>query len=176
MLKGINMKAQQQEQAPYFIERQAIQTVGEDDIIRQALAIMQRRLQNEREAFHTPNAVRTYLSLNAERRADKNVEIFCVMFLDSQSKLIKLEEMFTGTLNQTSVYPREVVRRALHHNAAAVVLSHNHPSGSVQPSRADELLTLTLKASLALVDVRVLDHIITGEGGQTLSMAEQGMM
>jgi DNA repair protein RadC len=96
--------------------------------------------------------------------------------LDSQSKLIKLEEMFTGTLNQTSVYPREVVRRALHHNAAAVVLSHNHPSGSVQPSRADELLTLTLKASLALVDVRVLDHVITGEGGQTLSMAEQGMM
>ena len=84
-------------------------------------------------------------------------------------------QLFRGTLTQTSVYPREVVLRALHHQSAAVVLSHNHPSGSVQPSRADEALTQNLKASLALVDVRVLDHIIVGHG-QTLSMAEQGLL
>eukprot|EP01036_Dinobryon_divergens_P010043 gene10043-13440_t len=82
--------------------------------------------------------------------------------------------MFRGTLTQTSVYPREVVKRALHHQACAVVLAHNHPSGSVQPSRADEMLTHTLKAALALVDVRVLDHIIVSQG-QSLSMAEQGL-
>ncbi len=167
--------ANSQEPAEYKVTR-AQKRTDDDAIIEQACAIMQRRLQKEREAFHTPMAVRTYLSLNAERRADKNVEVFCIMFLDSQNKLIELEEMFKGTLSQTSVYPREVVRRALHHNAAAVVLTHNHPSGSVQPSRADEHLTQTLKASLALVDVRVLDHIITGPGGQTLSMAEQGLM
>ena len=83
--------------------------------------------------------------------------------------------MFRGTISQTSVYPREVVKRALHHQAGAVVLAHNHPSGSVQPSRADEMLTQTLKAALALVDVRVLDHVIVGQG-QTLSMAERGFL
>jgi DNA repair protein RadC len=126
----------------------------------------------EREAFHTPGAVKQYLQLQL---AHKNHEVFAVLFLDSQNRMLALEELFRGTLSQTSVYPREVVLRALHHQAAAVVLSHNHPSGSVQPSRADEHLTQTLKASLALVDVRVLDHIIVGQG-QALSMAEQGLM
>jgi DNA repair protein RadC len=126
----------------------------------------------EREVFHTPGAVKQYLQLQL---AHKNHEVFAVLFLDSQNRMLALEELFRGTLSQTSVYPREVVMRALHHQAAAVVLSHNHPSGSVQPSRADEHLTQTLKASLALVDVRVLDHIIVGQG-QTLSMAEQGLM
>jgi DNA repair protein RadC len=126
----------------------------------------------EREAFHTPGAVKQYLQLQL---AHKNHEVFAVLFLDSQNRMLAMEELFRGTLSQTSVYPREVVMRALHHQAAAVVLSHNHPSGSVQPSRADEHLTQTLKASLALVDVRVLDHIIVGQG-QTLSMAEQGLM
>jgi DNA repair protein RadC len=126
----------------------------------------------EREAFHTPGAVKQYLQLQL---AHKNHEVFAVLFLDSQNRMLALEELFRGTLSQTSVYPREVVMRALHHQAAAVVLSHNHPSGSVQPSRADEHLTQTLKASLALVDVRVLDHIIVGQG-QSLSMAEQGLM
>ena len=102
-------------------------------------------------------------------------EIFAVLFLDSQNRLIALEEMFRGTLTQTSVYPREVVLRALHHHAAAVVLTHNHPSGTVQPSRADEALTQTLKAALALVDVRVLDHVIVAPG-QALSMAERGLI
>lgn len=126
----------------------------------------------EREAFHTPGAVKQYLQLQL---AHKNHEVFAVLFLDSQNRMLALEELFRGTLSQTSVYPREVVMRALHHQAAAVVLSHNHPSGSVQPSRADEHLTQTLKASLALVDVRVLDHIIVGQG-QALSMAEEGLM
>jgi DNA repair protein RadC len=126
----------------------------------------------EREVFHTPGAVKQYLQLQL---AHKNHEVFAVLFLDSQNRMLALEELFRGTLSQTSVYPREVVMRALHHQAAAVVLSHNHPSGSVQPSRADEHLTQTLKASLALVDVRVLDHIIVGQG-QALSMAEAGLM
>ena len=126
----------------------------------------------ERKAFQTPGAVKQYLQLQL---AHKNHEVFAVLFLDSQNRMLAMEEIFRGTLSQTSVYPREVVMRALHHQAAAVVLSHNHPSGSVQPSRADEHLTQTLKASLALVDVRVLDHIIVGQG-QALSMAEQGLM
>ena len=132
---------------------------------------MLQRLQ-QREAFHTPDAVKQYLQLQL---AHKNHEVFAVLFLDSQNRLLAMEELFRGTLSQTSVYPREVVLRALHHQAAAVVLSHNHPSGSVQPSRADEALTQNLKASLALVDVRVLDHIIVGQG-QSLSMAEQGLL
>ena len=126
----------------------------------------------EREAFHTPGAVKQYIQLQL---AHKNHEVFAVLFLDPQNRMLAMEELFRGTLSQTSVYPREVVLRALHHQAAAVVLSHNHPSGSVQPSRADEHLTQTLKASLALVDVRVLDHIIVGQG-LALSMAEQGLM
>ena len=126
----------------------------------------------ERQAFQTPDAVKHYLQLQL---AHKNHEVFAVLFLDSQNRMIAMEELFRGTLSQTSVYPREVVMRALHHQAAAVVLAHNHPSGSVQPSRADEHLTQTLKASLALVDVRVLDHIIVGQG-QALSMAEQNLL
>lgn len=138
------------------------------ELARRALA---ERLQ-EREAFQTPGAVKHYLQLHL---AHKSHEVFAVLFLDSQNRLLAMEELFRGTLTQTSVYPREVVLRALHHQCAAVVLAHNHPSGSVQPSRADEALTQNLKASLALVDVRVLDHIIVGQG-QALSMAEQGLL
>ena len=126
----------------------------------------------EREVFETPSAVRHYLQLHL---AALPHEVFAVLFLDAQHRLVALEELFRGTLTQTSVYPREVVLRALHHGAAAVVLAHNHPSGSVQPSRADEALTQTLKSALALVDVRVLDHVIVAAGA-TLSMAEHGFM
>ncbi len=128
-----------------------------------------------REVFATPEAVKHYLQLHLSSRNHASHEVFVVMFLDVQNRLLALEELFRGTLTQTSVYPREVVLRALHHQAAAVVLSHNHPSGSVQPSRADEALTQTLKSALALIDVRVLDHIIVGTG-ETLSMAERGLM
>jgi DNA repair protein RadC len=120
----------------------------------------------------SPRAVEHFLQLNL---ANKPYEVFAVIFLDTQHRFIGMQEMFRGTINQTSVYPREVVKAALHYNASAVVLAHNHPSGSVQPSRSDESLTRTLKNALALVDVRVLDHIIVG-AGKTLSMAEQGMV
>ena len=138
------------------------------ELARRALAQQLRT----REVFDSPNAVKHYLQLHL---AHKPHEVFAVLFLDSQHRLLALEELFRGTLTQTSVYPREVVLRALHHHAAAVVLAHNHPSGSVQPSRADEALTQTLKSALALVDVRVLDHVIVAPG-QALSMAEQGLV
>jgi DNA repair protein RadC len=140
-------------------------------VFEMARRAMSQRLK-EREAFHTPGAVKQYLQLQL---AHKTHEVFAVLFLDHQNRMLAMEELFRGTLSQTSVYPREVVLRALHHQAAAVVLSHNHPSGSVQPSRADEHLTQTLKAALALVDVRVLDHIIVCQG-ETLSMAERGLI
>ncbi|MCK6414692.1 MAG: DNA repair protein RadC [Giesbergeria sp.] len=138
------------------------------ELARRALAQQLR----EREVFDSPQAVKHYLQLHLAAKAH---EVFAVLFLDSQHRLLALEELFRGTLTQTSVYPREVVLRALHHQAAAVVLAHNHPSGSVQPSRADEALTQTLKAALALVDVRVLDHVIVAPG-QALSMAEKGLV
>ncbi|PKO44268.1 MAG: hypothetical protein CVU30_04260 [Betaproteobacteria bacterium HGW-Betaproteobacteria-3] len=138
------------------------------ELARRALAEQLR----EREVFSTPDAVKHYLQLHLARRGH---EVFAVLFLDSQNRLLALEELFRGTLTQTSVYPREVVLHALQHKAAAVVLAHNHPSGTVQPSRADEALTQTLKAALALVDVRVLDHVIVGPG-QALSMAEKGLL
>jgi DNA repair protein RadC len=97
------------------------------------------------------------------------------MYLDAQNALIAFEELFRGTLTQTSVYPREVMRRCLHHEAAALIIAHNHPSGSVEPSRADELMTKTLGTALALMDVRVLDHIIVA-GGRSLSFAQRGLL
>ena len=126
----------------------------------------------ERAAFESPAAVKQYLQLHLAARPH---EVFAALFLDAQHRLIALEELFRGTLTQTSVYPREVALRALHHHAAAVVLAHNHPSGSVQPSRADEALTQSLKSALALIDVRVLDHVIVAPG-QALSMAEKGLV
>ena len=138
------------------------------ELARRALAQQLR----QRTAFDSPDAVKQYVQMHL---AHKGHEVFAVLFLDSQHRLLALDEMFRGTLTQTSVYPREVVLRALHHHAAAVVLAHNHPSGSVQPSRADEALTQTLKSTLALVDVRVLDHIIVAPGC-ALSMAEQGLV
>jgi DNA repair protein RadC len=125
-----------------------------------------------REVFSSPGAVKQYLQLHL---AAKEHEVFAVLFLDAQNRLIAMEELFRGTLTQTSVYPREIVMRALRREAASVVLAHNHPSGTVQPSRADEALTQTLKAALALVDVRVLDHVIVAQG-DALSMAEKGLL
>ncbi|RZL65449.1 MAG: JAB domain-containing protein [Variovorax sp.] len=140
-------------------------------VLELARRAMAERLK-ERAVFDSPDAVKQYLQLHIASRPH---EVFAALFLDAQHRLIALEELFRGTLTQTSVYPREVVIRALHHHAAAVVLAHNHPSGGVEPSRADESLTQTLKAALALVDVRVLDHVIVA-AGQTLSMAEKGLI
>ncbi len=138
------------------------------ELARRALA----QQLKDRPVFDTPDAVKHYLQLQLGNRGH---EVFAVLFLDAQHRLLALEELFRGTLTQTSVYPREVVLHALQHQAAAVVLAHNHPSGSVQPSSADEALTRTLKAALALVDVRVLDHVIVAPG-TALSMAEKGLV
>ena len=142
--------------------------VGVLELARRAMAQQLR----ERTVFATPEAVKEYLQLHLSAKAH---EVFAVLFLDVQNRLLAMEELFRGTITQTSVYPREVVLRALHHQASAVVLAHNHPSGTVQPSRADEHLTQTLKSTLALIDVRVLDHVIVAPG-QALSMAERGLL
>lgn len=126
----------------------------------------------QRPVFDSPQAVRDYLKLQL---ADLAHEVFAVLFLDAQHRLIAYEPLFRGTLTQTSVYPREVLKRALDHNAAAVLLAHNHPSGVAEPSRADEYLTQTLKTALALVDVRVLDHFVVGRG-ELVSFAERGLL
>ena len=122
--------------------------------------------------MHSPQALRDWLRLHC---AGLQHEVFIVLFLDSQNRLLSAAEMFRGTLTQTSVYPREVVKSALQRNAAAVVLAHNHPSGSAEPSRADEFLTQNLKSALALVDVRVLDQFIVA-GDQCASFAERGLI
>jgi DNA repair protein RadC len=143
----------------------------EDLVIEQALAILRRRMVT-REVFASPSAVKTFVQLAIARR---DHEVFSVLFLDSQNRLITFEELFRGTLTQTSVYPREIVKRALELGAAGVILAHNHPSGVVQPSLADETLTKTLKAALALVDVRTLDHIVVAPG-MAFSMTEAGLL
>jgi DNA repair protein RadC len=139
------------------------------------LEIARRALSAElvaRPVFDAPAKVRDFVALQI---GGLGYEVFAVLFLDNQHRLIKLETMFRGTLSQTAVYPREVARRALELNAAAVILSHNHPSGTAEPSRADEHLTQQLKSALALIDVRVLDHLIVAGGG-VLSFAERGLM
>ena len=120
--------------------------------------------------FTNPDAVKQYLQ---SRLAHRRQEVFSVLFLDNRHRLIATEEMFFGTIDGASVYPREVVRKAIHHNAAAAIFAHNHPSGVADPSREDIDITLQLQKALALVDVRVLDHIVVGHG-VTVSMAERG--
>jgi DNA repair protein RadC len=122
--------------------------------------------------LNSPSAVRDYLRLALGSREH---EVFLALFVDAQHRVLCAEELFRGTLTQTSVYPREVVKAALRANAAAVILAHNHPSGVAQPSQADELLTRSLKDALALVEVKVLDHFIVA-GRQTLSFAERGLL
>ena len=123
-------------------------------------------------ALTSPGGVRDYLRLTLSSRAH---EVFVCIWLDAQHRVLKLQEMFRGTLTQTSVYPREIVKAALAANAAAVIFAHNHPSGVAQPSQADELLTRNLKDALGLVEVKVLDHFIVA-GSQALSFAERGLL
>ncbi len=138
------------------------------ELVRRALAETMR----ERDMLASPAAVRDYLRIML---AQRDHEVFMVLFLDAQNRVIAPEEMFRGTLTQTSVYPREVVKRALSLNAAAVILAHNHPSGVAEPSRADEFLTQSLRSALALVDIRVLDHIVIA-GSNATSFAERGLL
>ena len=142
----------------------------------QAIFEMSRRALNEQMQAHdvlnSPQQVRDYLVL---KLGSQHKEVFLVLFLDAQNRLIASEEMFSGTQMQTSVYAREVVKRALHHNAAAVIFAHNHPSGIAKQSNEDEMLTQALKKALALVDVRVLDHFIVA-GNSTMSFVERGLL
>ena len=142
----------------------------------QAIFEMSRRALSEQlqqaDVLASPQAVRDYLVL---KLGSLTKEVFLVLFLDTQNRLVATEEMFSGSLKETSVYPREVLKRALHHNAASVIFAHNHPSGIAQQSQADELLTKQLKQALALVDVRVLDHFIVA-GNNTLSFVERGLL
>jgi DNA repair protein RadC len=138
------------------------------EIARRAL----REQIGERDAMTSPQAVREFLRLSLGGRTH---EVFLAMFLDAQNRLLGSEELFRGTLTQTSVYPREVVKTALRYNAAGVIFAHNHPSGIAEPSRADELLTQTLKQALSLVEIKTLDHFIVA-GSRTLSFAERGLL
>lgn len=149
----------------------AMRRTEEDDVIARAMAILAKRARRA-DVLEKPQAARDYmrLALGTQER-----ECFAVLFLDNTHKPLHFEVLFKGTLTQTSVYPRIVVSEALKHNAAAVIFSHNHPSGITEPSHADMHLTSTLKSALALIDVRVLDHIIVGAEG-TVSFAERGLL
>lgn len=127
----------------------------------------------ERDLLSSPGAVRDWLRL---RLGGLPHEVFCALWLDNRNRLIAFDELFRGTLGATSVYPREIVKAALAHNAAAVVFAHNHPSGAAEPSDADRLLTANLKQALALVDVRVLDHFVVAGNAMPLSFAERGLL
>jgi len=140
-----------------------------------AIELSRRAMREEmssRDALTSPGAVRDYLRLSLAHRQH---EVFVCIWLDAQHKVVGTEEAFRGTLTQTSVYPREIVKKALARNAAAVIFAHNHPSGVAQPSQADELLTRNLREALALVEVKVLDHFIVA-GNQAISFAERGLL
>lgn len=141
-------------------------------IVHQALAILEERARYKTDYLGSPAAVRDFLKL---RIGALEHEEFWAVWLDAQNRVIQFEGMFRGTLTQASVYPREVVKTALKHNAAAVIFAHNHPSGVPEPSRADEVLTRTLKDALALVDVKVLDHFVVTNTKLT-SFAERGLL
>jgi DNA repair protein RadC len=159
-------------------ELSAIHGIGPAKFVQlQAVLEMSRRALAEelsqRSAFASPAAVRDFLRLHLAGLAH---EAFFALWLDAQNRLLAAEELFHGSLTQTSVYPREVVKRALWHNAASVVLAHNHPSGVAEPSAADQALTRELRQALALVDVRVLDHFIVAGQSPPLSFAERGLL
>lgn len=148
---------------------------NEDAVIKAALSIMERRAKHSDDKdllFNSPNVAKEYLRL---RLADLEHEVFCVCFLDNQHRLLACEDMFRGTIDGAAVYPREVLKAALTHNAVALVLGHNHPSGTVTPSTADRRITDRLVSAVGLCDLRVLDHIIVGHTG-SLSFAEEGYL
>lgn len=161
------MKAKSENPAEY-----KVRIVGDDALIAEALRIIESRLKLASISMSSPSDALDYLKINL---APLQHEEFWCLWLDGQNRLIAAESIFRGTLTQTSVYPREVVKSALAHNAGAVILAHNHPSGMCEPSRADEVLTSSLKSALAMVDCKVLDHIIVA-GVSALSFAERGLI
>ena len=152
---------------------QVSRAVSDDDIIQQALAVMENRMRYASGPTLTkPEHVCSYLRL---RLGELEREVFAVIFLDSQHRLISYQALFLGTLAETSVHPREVVKLALKYNAAAVIFSHNHPSGHVEPSNSDIRITKALQSALDMVGVRVLDHIVVSATSST-SFAERGLL
>ena len=145
----------------------------EDRLIARAKKALARRLGTPGAAMDLPTTVRDFLMLELGEEAR---EVFCALFLDAQNRVLSFEPLSAGTLTQTSVYPREVVRHCLELNAAAVVFAHNHPSGMTEPSKADEDLTDRLRTALAMFDVRVLDHFIVGGASRPVSFAERGLL
>lgn len=148
------------------------QSREDDAVVRHAIRILERRLRKAEITLGSPSEVRRFLTL---KLADRDHEVFVALFLDTQHRLIAYEELFRGTLAQTSVYPREVIKVALRHNAGSVIFAHNHPSGVAEPSRTDEMLTNALRDALALVDVLVVDHFVVA-GTSTVSFAERGLV
>jgi DNA repair protein RadC len=146
----------------------------DDAIVAQALRILERRARyTDNVSISSPAAARDFCRL---KLAGLPHEVFGVLWLDAQNRLIAFEELFRGTLTQTSVYPREVVKAALARNAAAVIMTHNHPSGVAEPSDADRHITQVIKTALALVDVRVLDHLVVAAAAGVTSFAERGLI
>lgn len=166
------MKARSEDTPAYGFGNTDMLRMADDKTIDLALKILRDRLDTPGEAMTAPATTKNFFVL---KLAKLEHEVFACMWLDTQYRVMDYEELFRGTLTQTSVYPREVLKSALKRNAGAVIFAHNHPSGFAEPSRADELLTSELKQALALVDVRVLDHIIVG-GTSTLSFAERGLI
>jgi len=142
-----------------------------DEVLQAALRVLAGQMYGS-EALTSPQVVRDFLRI---KLGTLEHEVFAIIYLDAQNRVIDYVEMFRGTVSQTSVYPREVVKESLARNSAALILVHNHPSGVAEPSRADEMLTQTLKSALALVDVQVLDHLVVA-GASILSFAERGLL
>jgi len=146
-------------------------TVTAEDIITMAKRILNRRFAKG-QAMTDPQQSKSFLTLKLSQLEH---EVFSILFLNNQHKVIAYEELFRGTIDSASVYPREVLKRALHHNAAAIILSHNHPSGEPEPSQSDIQITQKLQQALKMVDIRILDHIIIG-GEEPVSLAERGLI
>ena len=149
--------------------------LSEDDqsLIDQAIRCLERQYLVKSDVLTSPDATRAYLKL---RLYALEYEVFSVLFLDNRHRVICYEELFRGTIDGANVHPREIVRRVIETNAAAVIFAHNHPSGVAEPSQADLRITQTLKNALALIEVRVLDHIIIGDVMESVSFAEQGLL
>ncbi len=145
-------------------------TITEQDIINQAKSILLNSIKRG-DALCSPQQTRDFLSMELSK---EQAEVFGVLFLDNRNRVISFDRMFFGTIDGASVYPREVIKRALHHNAAACIFAHNHPSGVAEPSNADEQITKRLKDALAMVDIRVLDHFVIGD--TIVSFAERGLL
>lgn len=170
-IKKLAAKVNSEVQPAYVVNNKKELTQYEQSVIGEALQILEAKYFVRGSALCSPDAIRTYLKLKLNHLEH---EVFCALFLDTRHQVISFDEMFNGTIDGASVYPREVVKRALSRNAAAVVFVHNHPSGMPEPSQADQHITRRLQDALALIDVRVLDHFVVGD--EVVSFAERGLL